>query len=42
LLDAPRVAANAVGLLRLAPELDPVQAALAVGDYYPGHGGFGR
>jgi hypothetical protein len=34
LLDAPRVAANAVGLMRLAPELDPVQAALAVGDYY--------
>jgi hypothetical protein len=34
LLDAPRVAANAVGLLRLAPELDPVQAALAVGDSY--------
>jgi hypothetical protein len=34
LLDAPRVAANAVGLLRLAPVFDPVQAALEVGDYY--------
>jgi hypothetical protein len=34
LLDAPSVAANGVGLLRLAPEFDAVQAALEVGDYY--------